>query len=308
MLPLYNPDLGLISTVQKYSTKDGPGIRDTVFFKGCPLGCLWCSNPELIRCIPDILYTREKCARCGTCIKSCPRGALAFDEESFIAVDRLRCDGCGICAGECPQGALELVGKKITVDELVKELLKDRVFYQTSGGGVTFSGGEPLWQSGFIAQVARKLKAEGIHTILDTAGNVGWCHFEEVLPYIDLVLYDIKAIDTNLHRQLTGQENDLILMNARLLAEKDVPMRIRLVLIPGLNDSPEELRSRMGVVSELKSVQQVDLLPYHRYGAGKYARLGLDYPLADLPEYTDEQMGELMKSVESFGIKTTLGG
>ncbi len=308
MFPLYNPDLGLISTVQKYSTKDGPGIRSTVFFKGCPLGCLWCSNPELIRFLPDVLYTREKCARCGTCIQSCPRGALAFDEEGYITVDCLRCDGCGICAGECPQCALELVGKKVTVDELVKELLKDRVFYQTSGGGVTFSGGEPLWQSGFIAQVARKLKAEGIHTILDTAGNVGWCHFEEVLPYIDLVLYDIKTSDHKLHRQLTGQENDLILMNARLLAEKDVPMRVRLVLIPGLNDSPDELRARMQLVSELKSVQQVDLLPYHRYGAGKYARLGLDYPLADLPEYTDEQMGEIKKAVNAYGIKVTVGG
>ncbi len=308
MLPLYNPDLGLISTVQKYSTKDGPGIRSTVFFKGCPLGCLWCSNPELIRCIPDILYTREKCAQCGTCIRSCPRGALAFDESGFIAVDRMKCDGCGICAGECPQGALELVGKKVTVDDLVKELLKDRVFYQTSGGGVTFSGGEPLWQSGFIAQVARKLKAEGIHTILDTAGNVGWCRFEEVLPFIDLVLYDIKTCDNNLHRQLTGQDNDLILMNAKLLTEKDVPMRVRLVLIPGLNDSPEELRARMQMVAELKSVQQVDLLPYHRYGAGKYARLGLDYPLADLPEYTDEQIEKIKSIVEPFGIKVTIGG
>ena len=308
MLPLYNPDLGLISTVQKYSTKDGPGIRSTVFFKGCPLGCLWCSNPELIRFLPDVLYTREKCARCGTCIQSCPRGALAFDEGGFITVDRMKCDGCGICAEECPQGALELVGKKITVDDLVKELLKDRVFYQTSGGGVTFSGGEPLWQSGFIAQVARKLKAEGIHTILDTAGSVGWCRFEEVLPFIDLVLYDIKAVDNDLHRQLTGQDNDLILMNARLLAEKNVPMRVRLVLIQGLNDSPAELRARMQLVSELKSVQQVDLLPYHRYGAGKYARLGLDYPLADVPEYTEEQIGEMKSIVEPYGIKATVGG
>ena len=308
MLPLYNPDLGLISTVQKYSTKDGPGIRSTVFFKGCPLGCLWCSNPELISFLPDVLYTREKCARCGTCIQSCPRGALSLDESGFITVDRMKCDGCGICAGECPQGALELAGKKITVDDLVKELLKDRVFYQTSGGGVTFSGGEPLWQSGFIAQVARKLKAEGIHTILDTAGSVGWCRFEEVLPFIDLVLYDIKTIDNDLHRQLTGQDNDLILMNAKLLAEKNVPMRVRLVLIPGLNDSPEDLYARMQLVSELKSVQQVDLLPYHRYGAGKYARLGLDYPLADLPEYTEEQIGEMKSIVEPYGIKVTVGG
>ncbi|MDP2991328.1 MAG: 4Fe-4S binding protein, partial [Kiritimatiellota bacterium] len=138
-MPLYNPDLGLISTVQKYSTKDGPGIRSTVFFKGCPLGCLWCSNPELIRSQPDLLYTREKCARCGTCIEACPRDALSFGEDGFIVVDCALCDGCGICIKACPNGALELTGKLVTVDELTDDLLKDRVFYQTSGGGVTFS-------------------------------------------------------------------------------------------------------------------------------------------------------------------------
>jgi pyruvate formate lyase activating enzyme len=269
---------------------------------------MWCSNPELIRYVPDLMYTAEKCAHCGTCIEACPQGALSFDEQGLVAVDRWKCKGCGTCVAECPQSALELIGKFTKVDDLVKELLKDRVFYQTSGGGVTFSGGEPLLQSGFVAQVARKLKEEGIHTILDTAGGVGWCRFEEVLPFIDLVLYDIKASDHNLHRRLTGQENDLILMNARLLAEHKVPMRIRLVLIPGLNDSPEELRARMQIVSELSSVEQVDLLPYHRYGMGKYARLGLDYPLADLPEYTDEQVAEIRQLVESFGIKVTVGG
>ncbi len=308
MLPLYNPDLGLISTVQKYATKDGPGIRDTVFFKGCPLGCLWCSNPELIRPAPDPLYTREKCARCGTCIQACPHQALAFDEQGYISVEWLRCDGCGVCAAACPQGALEMAGKFVTVSELVSELLKDRIFYQTSGGGVTFSGGEPLWQSGFMAQAARKLKAEGVHTTLDTAGGVGWCRFEEVLPFIDLVLYDIKAFDHDLHRQLTGQENDLVLMNARLLAERGVPMHARLVLVPGLNDSPQELRARMQFISELPSVRQVDLLPYHRYGAGKYARLGLAYLLADLPEYSEEQVEQIRESVEAYGIKTTIGG
>ncbi len=308
MLPMYNPARGLISTVQKYSTKDGPGIRDTVFFKGCPLGCLWCSNPELIRPVPDLLYSREKCAHCGTCLSACLKEALSFDEEGYVWVDRLKCDGCGECVQACPNSALEIAGKFVTVEEVTKEVLKDRVFYQTSNGGVTFSGGEPLWQAGFVAQVARNLKNEGIHTALDTAGHVGWCRFEEVLPYIDLVLYDIKAADHNLHRQLTGQENDVIIMNAQLLAQHGMPMHVRLVLIPGLNDSDAEIKGRMQIVSELATVQQVDLLPYHRYGIGKYARLGLDYPLLDLPEYSEERLAEIEALVRSYGIKTTIGG
>lgn len=307
-MPLYNPDLGLISIVQKYSTKDGPGIRSTVFFKGCPLGCLWCSNPELIRSHPDLLYTREKCARCGTCIEACPRDALSFGEEGFIVIIRAACDGCGNCVKACPNGALELIGKLVTVDELVTDLLKDRVFYQTSGGGVTFSGGEPLWQSGFVTQVARRMKEEGIHTALDTAGYVSWCHFDEVLDYIDLVLFDIKLAGREPHRQFTGRENDLILANAQLLSQRGVPMHIRLVMIPGINDSAARLRARMEIVSSLKSVQQVDILPYHRYGAGKYARLGLEYPLADLEEHTPEQIAEIQELMESYGIKTSVGG
>jgi pyruvate formate lyase activating enzyme len=308
-MPLYNPDLGLISAVQKYSTKDGPGIRSTVFFKGCPLGCLWCSNPELIRPLPDLLYSRDKCRKCGTCIEVCPQGALSFGEDGYILIDRVKCDGCGDCVEECPEGALELAGLFITVDEVVEDLLKDRVFYETSGGGVTFSGGEPLWQSGFVAQVAKRMKAEGIHTALDTAGDVTWCRFEEVLPFIDLVLYDIKLVDNDQHRQFTGRDNDLILANARLLAQHNVPMHIRLVMVPGINDNPQEIRARMGFVKELgDSVQQVDVLPYHRYGAGKYPRLGLDYPLLDLVEHTDDQIDEIRSLVEGFDIKTTVGG
>ena len=141
-MPLYDPELGLISTVQKYSTKDGPGIRATVFFKGCPLGCLWCSNPELIRPVPDLLYTYQKCVQCGTCVRVCPRAALRQDENGWIRVDRSHCDACGECVAVCTQGALELVGKLVSMTELAAELLKDRIFYQTSSGGVTFSGGE----------------------------------------------------------------------------------------------------------------------------------------------------------------------
>jgi pyruvate formate lyase activating enzyme len=308
-MPLYNPDRGFISVIQRYSTKDGPGIRSTVFLKGCPLGCLWCSNPELIRPAPDLLYARGKCAHCGTCIAVCPRGALSANGEGYIIVDRDACDGCGDCVAVCPEGALELAGRLMDVDEAVAELLKDRVFYQTSGGGVTFSGGEPLWQSGFVACVAERLKAEGIHTALDTAGDVTWCHFEEVLPFIDLVLYDLKLMDNARHRLYTGRDNDLILANARLLTGRGVPMHIRLVMAPGLNDSAEDIRARVDFINELgASVRQVDILPYHRYGQGKYTRLGLDYPLTGLPEYTAEQLEEIRARVETCGLPVTIGG
>ncbi len=307
-MPLFNPDFGLISRVQKYSTKDGPGIRDTVFFKGCSLGCLWCSNPELIRPRPDLLYTRSKCVSCGVCMDACPHGALSFDSDNFIVIDREKCTACEECAAVCPEGALELVGKEITVHELVAELLKDEVFYQSSGGGVTFSGGEPLYQAGFVCQVAGQLKNFGIHTALDTAGDVSWSRFEEVLDVIDLVLYDIKTADRALHQRLTGRDNDLILANARLLARRGVPMHIRLVMVPGVNDGVDDLKARMEFITELASVKQVDLLPYHRYGVGKYASLGLDYPLGDLPEYRDEQIEELCSHLDAYGIPITIGG
>ena len=308
-MPLYNPDRGLISVIQKYSTKDGPGIRSTLFLKGCPLGCLWCSNPELIRPQPDLLYTREKCACCGTCINTCPQGALCADAGSYIQIMRERCDGCGECVAACPHGALELAGRLMTVDEAAAELLKDRVFYQTSGGGVTFSGGEPLWQAGFVARVAACLKEESVHTALDTAGDITWCRFEEVLLSIARVLFDIKLTDNDKHRQYTGRDNGLILANAQLLARTGVPMHIRLVLVPGINDSLGEIRARMDFIAQLgESVRQGDMLPYHRYGQGKYARLWLDYPLIGLPEHTDEQVAEMRALVEGYGIPVTVGG
>ncbi|MCJ7625906.1 MAG: glycyl-radical enzyme activating protein [Anaerolineaceae bacterium] len=307
-MPLFNPDFGLISRIQKYSTKDGPGIRDTVFFKGCPLGCLWCSNPELIRAEPDLLYTPSKCISCGLCIDVCPQGALFFDDGETIIVDREKCTVCGECVDVCPEGVFEPVGVEISVGDVVTELLKDEVFYQTSGGGVTFSGGEPLYQAGFVRQVAERLKNAGIHTALDTAGDVSWCRFEEVLDVIDLVLYDIKTADRDLHRRLTGRDNDLILANAKMLSIKGVLMHIRMVMVPGINDSIDELSARMTLISELGNVEQIDLLPYHRYGVGKYAQLGLDYPLGDLAEYSEDQIERMRSQIASYGIPVVVGG
>lgn len=307
-MPLYDPEIGLISRIQKYSTKDGPGIRDTIFFKGCPLGCLWCSNPELIRPLPDLLYSREKCVQCGSCIEVCPHEALSFGALKTILIDRKKCQGSSECVETCPQGVLELVGREVTVDTLVEELLKDRVFYETSGGGVTFSGGEPLYQTGFIQKVAEQLKAEGIHTALDTAGDVSWCRFEEVLDVIDLFLYDLKAADRELHQQLTGRGNDFIIANGKMLAMKGAAMHVRLVVVPGLNDSLDELSARMEIIKEWDTVEQIDLLPYHRYGVAKYARLGLDYPLDGIEEHSEEEIERMRAHLETFGLPVTIGG
>jgi len=307
-MPLYNPVIGLISRIQKYSTKDGPGIRDTVFLKGCSLRCLWCSNPELIRAKPDLLYTQSKCVNCGLCIDVCPHNALSFDENDLVYVNREKCTACGECVDACPEAALELVGVEISDDDLITELLKDQVFYQTSNGGVTFSGGEPLYQAGFVRKVAEGLKSKGIHTAIDTAGDVSWCRFEEVLDVTDLVLYDIKAMDRDLHQRLTGRENDMILENAKMLAMKEVPMYIRMVMVPGINDQEDDLSACMEFISELKNVEQIDILPYHRYGVGKYAQLGLDYPLGYLKEYSKERIEEIQSLIAAYGIPVTIGG
>jgi pyruvate formate lyase activating enzyme len=306
--PPPNLDLGLVSAVQRYSTNDGPGIRSTVFLKGCPLACLWCGNPELMRPASDLLHDRERCARCGACVEMCPRGAPAFAEDGSIRVDRAVCDVCGDCVAVCPEGALERVGKWMGVDELVSELLKDRIFFETSGGGVTFSGGEPLRQSGFVARAAARLKAAEVHTALDTAGEASWNRFEEVLPWIDLVLFDLKAADSERHRRYTGCGNERILANLRLLAKHGVPVRVRLVMAPGFNDGEEEILARMEIVASLGNVVGVDVLPYHRYGEGKYPRLGLVYPLAGLTEYGKDRIAEIEALVASHGIETTVGG
>lgn len=283
-------------------------MRTTVLFKGCPLGCLWCPTPELIRPVPDLLYTREFCTSCGSCIAECPHNALAFDEQNFIEVDRDKCKASGECVQACPEGALELTGRYVKVDELTAELLKGFGNDRQGNHEVIFSGGEPLWQAGFTAQVARGMQENGIRTILRTTGDIGWCRFEEVLPFIDLFFYPIKAADNDLHRQLTGRDNDLILMNAHLLAQREIPMQIQLELVPGINDSQAELQARVDFITELGCVKQVNLLPYHVCDPEKYVRLGLDDPLAGLPEYGMEKLKEVEYLVSSYGFKTCISG
>jgi pyruvate formate lyase activating enzyme len=298
---------GVITEIQRYSIKDGPGIRTTVFMKGCTLQCEWCSNPECLSQHPELLFNRRRCVHCGDCVEACSKRAISMDNEVLV-IDRNICDACGECISCCPEDVLEIVGNHFNVDELVAEVMKDIVFYQVSGGGITFSGGEPLLQSEFVRDAVRGLKENGIHIVVDTAGNVPWENFAEVLPYTDLLLYDIKFVDGGKHKRFTGVENRLILANARRIAQHKIPMIVRLIILPGLNDSDQEIASRLEFIKELPNVDQVDLLPYHKLGLAKYERLGKVYEHSELSSPDEERMRSLSQIVFDRGFKVTIGG
>lgn len=262
---------GIVFNIQGYSIHDGPGIRTTVFLKGCPLRCFWCQNPESQAMKPEILLNKSICTLCGRCVKVCPAGASGIAEKSSI-IDRNECTGCGRCVEDCPVQARSLVGKYLTVAEVVTEVLRDRKFYETSGGGVTLSGGEPTMQPEFALNILKSCKEEGIHTALETCGCTSWQTMQKLLNYTDLVLYDIKCIDTTKHQKATGRPNNIILENAKKISICK-PMRVRVPLIPGFNDSVEDIQVIAEWVKiELSSVE-IDLLPYNKLGEGKNNRL-----------------------------------
>lgn len=262
---------GLVFNIQRYSIHDGPGIRTTIFFKGCPLRCFWCQNPESQATQPEIFFDKGRCVGCGQCVAICPVGASSLATETSI-IDRSTCTGCGKCVDVCTNEARRLIGKHMTVDEVMCELLKDVRFYENSGGGITLSGGEPTAQPNFALAILKRCKEARIHTTLDTCGYAPWPVMEELLEYTDLVLYDIKHMNQTRHREGTGITNRLILNNARRI-HKQRPMRVRVPLIHGFNDRFHDVKAIAQFVRrELGSVQ-IDLLPYNRMGEVKYERL-----------------------------------
>lgn len=266
---------GTIFNIQRYSLHDGPGIRTTVFFKGCPLRCSWCHNPESQAAEPTVSYLENRCVRCGMCIAACPQGGMGpggWPEQAR------RCVRCGACVEVCPSGARQLIGRTLTVDELLDEILKDRLFFEESGGGATFSGGEPLLQSGFLAAVLARCRAEMLHTVVDTCGHASTDALLNIARLVDLFLYDIKALDDDLHRRLTGASNGLILENLRALSRVHRNIWLRVPLLPGLNDSDEQLGNLSRFAASVPAVRRVHLLPYHRLGSQKLASLGCAEP------------------------------
>ncbi len=305
------PDLlreGLIFNIQKFSIHDGPGIRTTVFLKGCPMRCPWCSNPESINPYPELITRFDTlCRHCGRCQEVCGAGAIKTVEGSGRSedgsplrtrlLDRALCERCMRCAFVCPSGALSTVGERKTVAEVLETAEQDLPFYESSGGGITLSGGEPLMQPGFALALLREAKRRGLHTVLDTSGHAAREVWEEALPHLDLVLYDLKHTDPAKHREVVGADNRLILENLEMISGR-VPVWLRVPLIPGFNDDEATLSDIVSLAREI-SPRKLCFLPYHAWGSGKYAGLGRDYAYANTPGIPGSTMRMLEEMCEN---------
>jgi len=284
---------GLIFHVQRFSLQDGPGLRSTVFLKGCPLACTWCHNPESQNPEPELFTVESRCFHCGAC-----KGVCSNPE----------CRSCGLCVEACPSGARQMAGRRVRSGQLLEELLRDRLFFDQSGGGVSFSGGEPLMQADFVCELASALKGQGVHTALDTCGFARREDLLRVAACVDLVLYDLKLIDEARHQEATGESSALILANLEALSQVHSAIRIRVPIIPGLNDDEGNLEATARIAARTRGLRRVDLLPYHANGAAKFGRLGKSYSLDAVRAPSAERMEEIAGRFRARGIEVCIGG
>lgn len=300
-----------ITNIQKFSIHDGDGIRTTVFFKGCPLKCEWCHNPETQRFEKEMEVDGEKCTGCGTCASVCPNGAVRMTEDHRPAWDPKACTFCGKCENFCPAGSREIVGREYTVKELTKELMKDQMFYEESGGGVTFSGGEVMsMDMDFILAMAKELKRQDVTLTIDTCGYVPYERFEKILPYVNTFLYDVKVMDPELHKKYMGTDNKLILENLVRLSQDGARIYIRIPTIKEVNGNEENMKETIAFLKQHDiHPAGVNLLPYHDTGSGKYAKLDMEYKGTDLHAPDKEEMEALAALFVNAGFTNTkIGG
>ncbi len=288
-----------IFEIKRFAVHDGDGIRTTVFIKGCPLKCVWCHNPEGIDFKPQLAYYENKCIGCGECIDVCVANAH-FIENGMHKFDREKCIACGSCENVCLGNALTFYGRDMSVDELLPKLLEDKEFYDSSNGGVTLSGGECLMHANFCAELLKKLKENGVHTAIDTCGLVTKETLDKVIPYTDIFLYDIKAIDESIHEKCTGVSNKQILENIKYLDDKGCKIEVRIPFVPEYNDG--EIGGIAKLLSTLKNLTKVRVLPYHNYAGSKYASLDMKNNLPTILP-TDEQMENARNIIRKYGIK-----
>ena len=295
--------LGYITDIQKFSTHNGPGIRTTIFLKGCPLSCDWCANPETISLKEELYFIKSRCKECLNCISECDVNAIEYNNG--IAINRLKCKKCFKCTRACPNNALTIVGKKTSVEELMRAVLKDKPFYGENGG-VTFSGGEPMLQTDFLLEALKSSKQNGLHVVLDTCGYAQKKYVESIVEYIDMTLLDIKHMDDEKHKDATGVSNKIILNNAKIFSS-NTSTRISLVLIPGFNDDEENLKKTADFANRL-NIKYVDINLLHKYGEQKYKYLDRDSPYSKYcDEFSNESISKIVSIFNEASIKTTLG-
>lgn len=297
----------LVFNIQKYSIHDGEGIRTTIFFKGCPMDCKWCHNPESQAYTKAVMHNAEKCVGCGNCITKCPQDAISIENGSILTAKE-KCNFCESCTDVCLNNAREIAGKAYTVDEIMKEIEKDKMFYDQSNGGVTLSGGEVMTQDmNYILSILKKCNRMGYRVNIDTCGHASFKNFEKIMPYVDTFLYDIKHMDNELHKELTGQGNELVLGNLIKLSEKGAKINIRMPLVEGINSDDEHIGKVIDFLSNLK-ISKINLLPYHNTGKSKYEKMGIRYEGDNYRAPDDERMETIRLRFEKNNFNAKIGG
>jgi pyruvate formate lyase activating enzyme len=297
---------GLIFDIKRFAVHDGPGIRTTIFFKGCPLSCWWCHNPEGILKKQEIIYYDYKCINCGKCIDICSQNAIKKNNTT-PARNHVLCKSCGKCVKICPTASQQLVGKQYSTEEIINEIKKDLIYFESSSGGVTFSGGEPLMQPIFLRDVLKQCKNKGIHTALDTSGYASKYILNSIINYVDLFLYDMKIINNNQHEKYTGMSNEIILKNLKTLESNKKNVILRFTVVKGITDTRENINNVLNLVSSLKKIYKIDLLTFHNVKE-KYFRLGKEYKLNNIQSPTNDEINNIKDQFVQRGFNVKIGG